>query len=290
MLEKILVPLDGSPLSDRIVSHLTRLLMRSDALVTLVEVVSSDRVKKDRSPERVLADSKAHLEKVAAPLRQGGARVETRVLCGDPAERILIESIESGDSLIVMATHGRTGIERWTRGSVAERVLREARVPILLANPFGLDDAKGPKQLRFAKILVPLDGSEKAAAILPYVARLAQLYEAEVTLHYSIPIIAPVEGAPPLVMTDDEARTLLAPFQKRLEGVKTRLSVSVGDPAVAILELAEKDHFDLVAMTTHGRTGFARWVWGSVAEHVLRHARCPLLVHRTAAAPTQATE
>src|SRR5688572_5585157 len=148
MLDNILVPLDGSPLSDRVVGLLRRILVRKDAAVTLVEVVPMDGSgRADPAPR--LAEARNHLERVARPLRDGGARVQTDALAGDPAERVLNRSVETPTSLIVLATHGRTGLERFTRGSVAERILRGSKAPVLLANPFGLDAAR---ELRFKKI------------------------------------------------------------------------------------------------------------------------------------------
>ncbi len=277
MLDKILVPLDGSPLSDRIVGLLRRILTRKDAEVSLVEVVSP-RPPGGADPKALMEESRRHLESVAAPLRAGGARVAIEVLAGDPADRLVGRALERPTSLIVMATHGRSGVQRFTRGSVAERVLRESPAPVLLANPFGLEDAK---EMRFRMILVPLDGSQAAAAVLPLVREVARLYEAEVVLHHAIPITVIAEGAPPVLMTDEEARGLLRPFVSQLEGVRVELSTSVGDAASGALEACERKGCDLIAMTTHGRSGLSRWLMGSVAENVVRHARCPLLVVRT---------
>lgn len=219
--------------------------------MTLVEVVPAERLKDERVPGRLQEDARRHLERIAEPLRREGARVATQVLAGDPADRILLHALEHPPSLILMATHGRSGLERWKRGSVAERVLREARAPILLANPFCL---KGPQELRFKRILVPLDGSEASARILPLARELALLYESVIVLHFSIPISAPIDG-PPILMTDGEARALLEPFAKRLEGARVELVTSVGDAASAILDTVNQQKCDLVAMTTQGPIG-----------------------------------
>lgn len=277
MADKIVVPLDGSPLSDRVLSQLRRILRRRDAAVELIEVLPTQAVEVERVPGQLVEAARRHLEGAAAPLREAGVTVETRVLIGDPAERILAHSHECAASLMVMATHGRSGIPRWTRGSVAERVLRGSTVPVLLANPFVLESTE---ELRFRRILVPLDGSEEAAAVLPLARELARLYEAQVVLHFATPIGVAVNGMPAIFTTKDDALELLKAFVPRLEGVTVELSTGQGDPADTILDAVERKHCDLVAMTTRGRSGLSRWIMGSVAENVVRHARCPLLLKR----------
>lgn len=281
MLSKILVPLDGSPLSERILSQLRRLLVRQDAAVTLVSVVPPRSLETEKEPGTLVIEARKHLQSVAAPLREGGARVETQVLIGDAAERILSHSLEDPPSLIVMATHGRTGIQRWTRGSVAERVLRGAQAPILLANPLALDAAT---ETRFKRILVPLDGSRESAQVLPLAREIAKLYGATLVLHFAVPVAMPVEGVASVMLSPADARAVLEPHKQACAGVAVEVTTGAGDPAASILDTVDATKCDLIAMTTHGRSGVSRWVFGSVAEHVARHAKCPLLVQRVVGA------
>src|SRR5687767_9086159 len=129
MLDKLLVPLDGSPLADRILTLLKRLLAQRDAQVELVQVLAPRDVEREKSPGQLSEEARKHLDGDAALLRAAGTKVETRVLVGDPAERLLLHATETNPALIVMSTHGRSGIQRWVRGSVAERVLRNAKAP-----------------------------------------------------------------------------------------------------------------------------------------------------------------
>ena len=278
MLEKVLVPLDGSELSDRIVPQLRRLLVAKDVAVTLAQVVP-DKAAHDPSGGAALVDAaRDHLARIAAPLVAAGANVSSEVVLGaEPAARILELAIERQPSLLVLATHGRSGIVRWIRGSVAERLLRSSPFPLLLANPHALARTE---ELPIRKILVPLDGSARSAQVLPLVAELARLYGSEVTLFYTVElVVAEVPIAP--IMTQAEAAGLLAPFQARLPGIVTHVKSTLGLPAHAIVEEAASGAYDLVALATHGRTGLERWAFGSVAENVVRHAPCPLLVRRT---------
>jgi nucleotide-binding universal stress UspA family protein len=287
MLERILVPLDGSELADEILRPLTATLARASE-VSLLSVVASQDLPKDHAPgKNPLTLARQHLAARRDELVARGAQAHSRLTIGDAAAKILDFAREHMSTLIVMSTHGRSGASRIFRGSVAERVLRHSSVPVLLANPKALE---GRDELKFKKILVPLDGSEMSSEVLPLVAELAKYHGSEVTLFYSVPIAVTTEPwvvtAP--VMTLQEGQNVLAPFETRLPGVTVKRLAEMGDPASNILELVEREKIDLVAMTTHGRSGASRWFFGSVAESVIRHAACPLLVKRTAGPPIAA--
>jgi nucleotide-binding universal stress UspA family protein len=282
MFEKILVPLDGSELADRILDHLRGVLSAS-ADLTLLGVVPSWQLPLEHPPAKnPLTLAKQHLAARESELEKRGISARSRLEVGDDAAAKIIDFARAhGATLIAMTTHGRTGASRLVRGSVAERVLRHSTVPVLIANPIAL--AKG-EEVRFRKILVPLDGSERAAEVIPSVVELAKKHGSEVLLTYSVPILVSLEpyvaSAP--IVTAAEGEALLQSFRKRFGDVPVRSVVRFGDPAMNILALAESEKVDLIAMTTHGRTGASRWFFGSVAEQVTRHATCPLLLVRNA--------
>jgi nucleotide-binding universal stress UspA family protein len=286
-LEKILVPLDGSELSDRILTQVKRLLVRHDAEVMLVSVLSPRELERESVPGREIEAARRHLGEIASALRGQGANVESDVAVGEPAERIHAFALEYRPSVIAMSTHGRTGVSRWIRGSVAERVLRVTPFPLLLANPFGLAERE---ERRFRRILVPLDGSPASAEILPLVKDFASHYESEVLLHVAVEIPAVEPLVYPLMISTEDAQKRLEAFRAELPGIRVQTSASLGSPAGTIVDTAEREKVDLVAMTTHGRTGASRWAFGSVAEQVIRHCPCPLLVKRTGGFERQATE
>jgi len=273
VFEKILVPLDGSELSESILSHVKRLVLVQGTRVILVHVL--------REPTKD-GHEKRHLERVAETLARHGAHVETRVLGGEPADAILALALEVRPSLIALSTHGRTGVERWVRGSVAERLLQRATFPLLLVNPF----ATGAHS--FKKILVALDGSQQAARILPFVHDIARTFESEVILAHALAVPTDLERGEPLALAATEkmtpqlarAQDMLAGFAKQLGGVAVRREVVWGSPAAALLELGEREKADLFALTTHGSSVATRWLYGSVAEHLLHHVAAPLLVLR----------
>lgn len=282
MQKRVLVPLDGSPLADRILVQLRRLLAASDREAVLVTVVPTDG--DAAAVEREQQDARDRLAGLRDALVEQGALASIEVLAGDATEQIVAHAQRIGAELVVMATHGRTGLNRFVLGSVAESVIRACPVPVLVANPRAVDARGANGELRLGKLLVPLDGSETAREVLPLVEAVARRYESEVLLlhvHWSPPIgdtyMASYVPPPP-----EQVVALLEPVKKALEerGIRARSLAGYGPEAQAILDAAEREDVDLVVMTTHGRGGLSRWLLGSVAEQVLRRCTRPLLVQR----------
>ncbi len=274
---KILVPLDGSRLADGILAHARRVLLREASSIELLRVLSEDL----GSDEEAHSEASAHLNECRDLLKSSGEAVKVSVRHGDPAELILERLDTGGFDLCVMSTHGRTGLSRVLRGSVAERVLRHSPTPVFLANPQGL--VRETDETRFKKILVPLDGSAVSREILPLVAAFGKDSAAVVVLLH---IDQAERGAHPVPevakrYAQQRAEKILDDLRCDLEdrGVpKTVVIGRYGDPAAMILEEIESGKPDLVAMSSHGRSGLSRFRFGSVAEKVLRACECPLLV------------
>jgi nucleotide-binding universal stress UspA family protein len=119
---------------------------------------------------------------------------------------------------------------------------------------------------------------------------LADLYESEVILHMAVELPSVEPLLYPLMVSTDDAANLLERYRAHFPGLRVQISTSLGSAAATIVEVAERETVDLVAMTPHGRTGASRWAFGSVAEQAVRHCPCPLLVKRTGGFERQATE
>jgi nucleotide-binding universal stress UspA family protein len=266
----VLVPLDGSDLSDSILAHVQNARRDEEGEVHLLRVLD------DADQEEAAL---AHLEECKAQLEACGLTVKTKVAQGRPDEQIL-QTLEAGDyELVCMATHGRSGVDRWIRGSVAERVLRGAPTPVFLANPQSISLPS------VERILVPMDGSRFAAKALALAGPLARKAGAEVVLLYvDVPGGGSVHPVAEIAMgrAQERAESTLHAAKDKLAGkeIPFRVVGRYGDPAVQIMETIEVEKIDLVAMSSHGRTGVSRWRFGSVAEKVLRQCRAPVLVWR----------
>jgi nucleotide-binding universal stress UspA family protein len=192
-----------------------------------------------------------------------------------------------------MATHGRSGLNRFLMGSVAEKVLRAASAPILLVRASEGVNSAGEATLN--SVLVPLDGSALAEAVLPTVTALARELGLEVVLlrahkvpanvypsaeHYSPEHYEEIRAA----LRDDAQAYLEKQVAelKRFGIAKISLVTREDVAADGIMNVARTLPDSFIAMCTHGRTGLGRWVLGSVTETVVRHSADPVLVIRAA--------
>lgn len=276
MFSKILVPLDGSQLALRVLKPLRKLVAGGRSELTLLRVVEPDLDPDLRSVAE--AAMRGNLEQAREEVGLD-VPIRTELLHGDAAGEIVRYALASRQELVVMATHGRSGLSRLVRGSVAERVLRSSAAPLLLCNPHALE---GSSEHRFGRILVALDGSERSERVLPATTHVAAAHDARVTVLRVEPWVlselpSPLAGAPwdptPLLQS-------LAPVVERLESAGLRAEARATYGPVAAEILREARGADLLALTTHGRSGVSRAWSGSVAEEVLRQASCPLLVVR----------
>lgn len=285
MYKKILVPLDGSQLAERILAWVRWLARPAGTPIELLTVVDPAARPAVWSGDA----SRTYLENVAHYYFPASVPVTTAVDRGEPASVIVDRAKEDRDCLIALATHGVSGMRRWLLGSIASKVVQTAANPLLLVRPAeGPDDsATDPRT-----VLVPLDGSGLAEQILSQVADLAKMMKLEVHLLrvYTLPVHAFIvadglmaQGPGPFrEELRGEAETYLSgkAEQLRADGLKVVTTALEGDPASEINDIARKTSNNLIAMTTHGRTGIGRWVLGSVAEKVIQHSRDPVLIVR----------
>jgi nucleotide-binding universal stress UspA family protein len=215
---------------------------------------------------------------------------------GNPADKIVELAAAQPDTLIAMATHGYSGLQRWLLGSVAEKVLHRVTNHLLFVRPTGETNGEA----RLSTVLVPLDGSGLAEKVLPIVTGLAIGLKLKVVLVRVLVriLFEPPEPLLPVFGTHvanqkerwAEASAAVTGYlnekaeQLRAEGMADVSSVlidgSAEEAAAGILDLARKTPDNLVAMSTHGKSGLGRWVIGSVTERVVRHSSDPVLVIR----------
>jgi nucleotide-binding universal stress UspA family protein len=300
MYTRMLIPLDGSKLAENVLPYARTLARALELRIDLLSVVDSmDFARtanaghvRDFDPliEAATQEGNRYLEGIARSL--GGTKVSYAVENG-VADKIIIDSAASDKgTLIAMATRGRSGIHRWVMGSVAEKVLRGATNPLLLVR--GDEEGKSEGEATLKSIVVPLDGSKLAESVLPRAVDLAKKLSLKIVLTraYQIPLSAAYAGAEApyipnqdalLNLVRDEASAYLDEKVNELHqnGIdKVSSILSVGSGADEIIDLARSTPDNLIAMSTHGRSGVKRWVLGSVTEKVVRHSDDPVLVVR----------
>jgi nucleotide-binding universal stress UspA family protein len=188
-----------------------------------------------------------------------------------------------------MATHGRTGLARLLLGSVAENVLRSSPAPLLLVRSFTAGASMFAGWGPVNKILIPMDGEGLDGPVLPEIVEHARVFGAHAVLLHVLepeePYMPHPGGAAFVRPVGLEARRAQAgeklsslAFELQRQGMRVEMAIVEGKAATAILEAAQARAVALIAMATHGRTGIARWVVGSVTESVLRHTPVPMFV------------
>jgi nucleotide-binding universal stress UspA family protein len=282
----LLIPLDGSEMAESILPRL-RSLMTSDVPVTLLWVVDplqagplahvSDTV--SRRMDELVTTCKTYLDTVAKGLVETGAAVRSKVEVGKAAALILAVADEEDSSVICLSTHGRTGVERWVYGSVTEKVLRASQRPVLVVPSFNHMEGRGTVDRRnwaFQSLVVALDGSSQALQVIPRVADLARIFGSTVTL---VSVVGESADAESTTLAKEHLERAVVLFANI--GVVAGSKLLSGYAAAELLDYTHRHDHDMIAMTTHGRSGLSRWMLGSVAEKVLRRAAVPVLVVRT---------
>lgn len=271
MLERILVPLDGSEVAESVLKRSMALLKRPGTEVLLLRatgMMQSPSFDASSLEEKLRREAQTYLDGIKRRLEEAGVRVRTFVRDGLAAELILGTAAREGATLILMSTHGRTGLSRWVFGSVAEKVLRASDTPVFVVRSFGPEAPVYPP----ARIVVPVDDSSSSMEVLPAVETLAKAANAHV---YVLNVMEHSAVAGPVSPCLERAYRALQDAGVSCEPVLRR-----GDAAEQILDATRELHADLVAIATHGRSGVGRWVLGSITEKVLRTAPVSLLVMR----------
>jgi nucleotide-binding universal stress UspA family protein len=288
----IVVPLDGSDLSEAAVPHAVALAKATKVGVLLVTVwEGAEEILASALPQ--LADDlfkrgeehyEHYLAGIAKTVQAEGVKTEAQVIVGHPVEEILKLVRERDASMLALSTHGRSGPSRWVYGSVAGKLIREAHVPTLLVGP-RLLEAKAPPSI--TRILVPLDASELSETALAPAVELAEAFAADIVLAQVLNWAAHafVFGVPDVdtATIDQELTKASQEYLARIKaGLKTKRGVETrvlrGMAADALIELAESEKVGLVVMASHGRAGVVRTALGSVADRMIQGPAPVLLV------------
>ncbi len=284
MYTKILVPLDGSPTADQVLPYARFFAEKLKARVELLLVFETVHAGYN---ELGAAERKAtidHLTRVADSF-PGALTVDCIADAGDPAEVIVHRAASGDETLVAMATHGRSGAQRWLLGSVADKVLHLTPNHLLLVR--AIKELKGAEEVSLKRVLVALDGSRLAEKILPRVVELAKKIHLEVVLVrvWSPPLGSEGYGMPNFERLTEEITEEAKGYleekvcELKKEGLESVSPVLLeGDPAQEIINFAKQTPEGLAVMCTHGRSGLNRLVLGSVTDRVVRYSASPVLV------------
>jgi len=291
----MLIPLDGSTLAEQVLPYARCLAKALKVPIELLQVIDLEALSLLADPERgrfidklleeKIADANSYLKTIAQTFE--ATEVTCVVAKGKAEDAVMDRADADKQTLIVMSTHGRSGIQRWLLGSVADRVLHGSTSHVLLIRA-GEQAQRTEATLR--TVIVPLDGSPLAESVLPTIVDLGKILKLDVILMrtYALPpAIAADQYATYsdelLRQLETEARDYLAEKMKELKrkGLENvSLRVSLGYAAEQIIGLARQTQDNFVAIGSHGRSGIKRWALGSVADRVVQHCGDPVLIVR----------
>jgi len=294
MFNKILLPLDRSALAERVLPHAIAIARAFGSQVMLLSVMTTPRASRGRQATDPLnwqirkAETQTYLREVALCLQEVGLHTETHILEGLAAEQILGFADTYTPQLIILSSHGQSGLNDWGISSIAQKVVLRAQTSVMIVHA-SQPMAPDITSIRYQRILAPLDGTQRAEIILPAAAILARDHEAQIVLAHivqkpamprrTLPSREDVKLADRLVTRNQtEAVRYLEQLQSQVAG-KVETRILIGEhPAATLHELIEQEKADLVLLSAHGRSGPTGALYGDVVSHLIAYGTTPLVI------------
>lgn len=295
MINHILVPLDGSELAECVLPHLMAIAPITDARVTLIHVLertaSSSGITSLIDPlgwHMQKQESQFYLDRIAQRLQKLDLQVEQAILEGNPAETLIEFARNSDADLLLLSTHGRTGLSEWNVSSVVQKILLRSYKSILLIRAL----ESPPREVLYNQLFLAVDGSARAEYILPFAMNLAQSHHSNVILGMVIQKPQTMHRFP---LSEDDAAWIQQFTEKNqneaaryLDQLVTQLSLKdlsaearleVSENASgAVYDMAEASNADLIMIAAHGYSGERRWPYGGTAASLIAYGRTPLMI------------
>lgn len=293
LINHILVPLDGSELAECVLPHVLALAPVTAARVTLIHILERSRARNgNAAPIDPLSwhmqkqESQSYLDRIAGRLQK--LQVEQAILEGNPAEAIIEFARSNAVDLIVLSTHGRTGLSEWNVSSVVQKILLRSYRSVLLVRAY----TTPLEEVQYKRLLLAIDGSARAEYILPFAISLALSHQSNVVLGTVIQRPQTMQRFPLseedfasinsfTERSQNEASRYLEQLatQLSLKGLSADANIAVSENALgAVHDMVEESNADLVMIAAHGYSGDRRWPYGSVAASLIAYGRTPLMI------------
>ncbi|MBN2046862.1 MAG: universal stress protein [Anaerolineaceae bacterium] len=294
MFEHILLPLDGSQLAECVIPHAIAIAKMFSSRITLIQVLEVDPSRR-RTRSLDLLDwqvrkneAQNYLDDQIERFEQAEIAVETQILEGQAADEIIHYTQEHEIDLLVLSSHGKSGLSAWNISSVVQKIMLGAFTPIMIIRAYQAEPLK-QKEVLYRKVFIPLDGSQRAECVLPMASAFIQRQSCQLVLAHVIRE-PEIPRRVPLTAEEQELTRKLTEYNRlnaikymaRLQmmsstQVKTRLE-STQDIDAALHRIAEEEESDLVLLSAHGYSGSKRWPYGSTALSFIVYGNAPLLI------------
>jgi nucleotide-binding universal stress UspA family protein len=297
MFDPILVPLDGSLLAECVLSHAVAIARAFNAKTMLLRVLDKDQQRVSAQLFDLLnwqihkAEASLYLGKIDAQLHESGVRTEVTVQEGLVAESIIEFVQNQGMKLIILSSHGHSGVSQWGVSSVAQKIILSAPTSVLIIRAHQPACREVGEQA-YRRILVPLDGSRRAANVLPMIAHLACFHKSQIHIVFVVTTPEMARQLPPVQEDIDLSNRIVARNREEsiryleqvrlsspLNGIPVQTHLLTSDNAPAALHgRVEQENIDLVVLSAHGYSGNNQWPYGSMVNNFILYSKVPLLI------------
>ncbi len=297
MFDPILVPLDGSQLAECVLPHVIAVARAFHARIILLRVLERNQLNGSAQIFDLLnwqlkkTEAKLYLEKVSARLSKYQLQIGATVLEGKAAESITEYSQSHGVKLIILSSHGRSGVSQWGISGGAQKIILAARTSVLIVRAHQPAVSELVEQ-QYKQILVPLDGSQRAEYALPLIAMLARFKKSRTHILHVVKTPEMARHMPPSLEDVELSERITARNREEaahyLEQMKWRSHlddmdvqthlITSEDAIVALHGLVEQEHIDMLALSAHGYSGSDQWPYGSMVLNFILYGKVPLLI------------
>ena len=300
MFDPILVPLDGSQLAECVLPHIAAIARSFEAEITLLRMLEKNQASATTQLFDLLnwqinkTKAALYLEKTKARLQESGLRAQATVLEGLVAEGITEYAKNQGMKLIVLSSHGHSGLSKWGISSIAQKIILSAPTSVLIVRAYQHAIQAGELSATplYRRILVPLDGSRRAENVLPMVTLLARFHQSRIHIVHVVKTPEMARQMPLTVEDVELSERIVARNREEairyldqvrlhspLEGIDIQTHQLTSDDAATTLhELVEQEHIDMVTLSAHGYSGNQQWPYGSMVNNFITYSKVPLLI------------
>jgi len=295
MLEHILLPLDGSSLAERVLPHALALSETFNSKLTLLRVVYREKEANQHGMVNPMdwqmrkSEAESYLKSVQNQLQEVDVESEIQIMEGNPAQQIIGFAQDENVDMVILSSHGSSGISAWNINSTVQKVLLRAFMPVMIIRAYteGYESLTG---LRYDRIFIPLDGSRRAECVLPLAKSICRMQDSKVFLTH----IVEEPKLPRQTPLSKEIKTLISELREinlsdaekymkeikdqfPIENVETIIECSK-KPTAALHDIIDREKIDLVMLSAHGYSGENRWPYGKIALNFISYGTTPLIV------------
>lgn len=295
MFEHILLPLDGSSLAERVLPHAVSLAGAFNSRLTLLRVIYKSSDEEQNNIVNPMAwqmrksEAEAYLKSVQSRLTDVDIKSEIKIVEGNPPQQICDFAQNEAADLIILSSHGSSGVSAWNINSTVQKVLLRAYMPVMIIRAYK-EDYGSLTGLQYERLLLPLDGSKRAECILPLAKSICREQNSKVFMTHiieepNLPRQTPVSDEI-IDLVDDLREINIDEAKKYLNQIKDYFSPgnvetiieSSKKPSIAMHNIIDREQIDLVILSAHGHSGESRWPYGKIALNFIVYGTTPIII------------